>query len=59
MASPIVAIGKERNKEYMRVEGENCNNIAIFFTIHSCAFKLVAKQEGVLNFIYEVHPYNT
>ena len=43
----------------MRVEGENCNNIAIFFTIHSCAFKLVAKQEGVLNFIYEVHPYNT
>ena len=26
MASPIVAIGKERNKEYTRIEDENCNN---------------------------------
>ena len=27
MASPIVAIGKERNKEYTRIEDENCNII--------------------------------
>ena len=25
MASPIVVIGKERDKEYMRKEDENCN----------------------------------
>ena len=25
MASPIVAIGKERNKEYSRIKDENCN----------------------------------
>ena len=25
MASPIVAIGKERNKEYLRIKDENCN----------------------------------
>ena len=27
MASPIVAIGKERDKEYMRKEDENCNTM--------------------------------
>ena len=34
-------------------------HIATFFTVCSSASKLAAKQGEVLNFIYEVHSYNT
>ena len=33
MASPIIVIGKERNKEYVRIEDENCNSMRTVWTV--------------------------